>query len=77
MDGLNIGMMVCFVDETPGDYNHHEILPALVQHIYEVNAERGNVHLHVFEAYPEDNRAVDALYSKQHDPGTWHWIEKV
>lgn len=77
MDGLIEGRIVHFVDETPGDYNHYEHKPALVQYVYLTNVEKGNVHLRVFEAYPQDDRAVDAFYSDGKEPGTWHWIEKA
>ena len=71
------GAIVCYVDEIAGDYNHHEHKPALVQSTYMVDSEKGRVHLHVFEAYPEDNRAVDASYSSGKEPGTWHWPERM
>lgn len=77
MEGLIEGRIVHFVDETPGDYNDHVHLPALVQHVYTLGAEKGRVHLHVFEADPRDNRAADAEYSETKEPSTWHWIERA
>lgn len=74
-NGVSVGAMVLFVDETPGDYNDHVHLPALVQHVYTVGSEKGRVHLHVFEAFPQDNRTVDAEYSATKEPGTWHYIK--
>lgn len=73
---VKVGDIIHFVDEVAGDYNDHVHLPALVQHVYVAGYEKGRVHLQVFEAYPEDNRAVDAEYSDEHKPGTWHIIEE-
>lgn len=70
------GLIVHFVDETPGDYHEHAHLPALIQHVYVNESDKGSVHLHVFEPYPQDNNAVDAYYSENKEPGTWHYIEE-
>lgn len=76
MPELTVGRIVYYVDETPDDYNSHAHLPAIVQCIYQTGPI-GHIHLHVFEAYPQDDRAVDASFSKDKEPGTWHWIEKA
>lgn len=79
MEGLTEGRIVHYVLQTGPSHGQHR--PAMVVKVWDKAA--GSVNLTVFADWSNDGVAdssywaTSVRYSEDHEPGTWHWIEKA